>query len=223
MIKETLKKYIHYIIIFLLSVTVIFSVGKCVSDTHYLQNQMEHNVKALSDSVKYYKTKTGEVVAQKEILIGDIKLLELTNKELYDKINSMEVKKPQTVVQVNSTIDMGKKDTVFVGKDSIYNFDFSNEFRQLSGNIKTYNNLVSLAIEKDIVNADYTLALKDGKVFLNSDNPYIKFNEIKGLTIATPKQKRWGIGPSISFGYDPINNKPSFNVGISLSYQLIKF
>ena len=83
-----------------------------------------------------------------------------------------------------------------------------------------------MSINKDKIYLDYTLAIKDGKVYIQSDNPYVKYNEIQGLSIdgfKYKRQKRFGIGPSIGYGYDFTNNKFSPYIGISLNYNLICF
>lgn len=228
-LKEFFKKYVHYIIICLLSILLIFSVSKCISDKHYIESQSKHNITALTDSINYYKGKNGDLIAEKTVLVGDIDLLKQTNEDLYNKIKNMNVKNPDVIVDINSTVDMGKKDTVFVN-DTIYqnlyykhSFDFSNKYRKLDGNIYVYNDSTKLFINNDKVFVDYTLAIKDGKIFVTSDNPYVQYNNINGITLPKPKQKKWGIGPAVSFGYDPIQNKPSFNLGISVSYHLLQW
>ena len=70
---------------------------------------------------------------------------------------------------------------------------------------------------------DYTVVLKDNKVWLSSSNPYVKYNKITGLTLPTQKQKRWGIGPAVTAGYDPANNKISMMLGVSLSYHIFEW
>ena len=64
---------------------------------------------------------------------------------------------------------------------------------------------------------------KNNKIYIKSDNPYVKYNEISGFTIQKEKKTHWSLGPSINFGYDPINNKPAFSIGASLNYGIIKW
>ena len=63
---------------------------------------------------------------------------------------------------------------------------------------------------------------KDAKIYMKSTNPYVKYNEISGFTVPKQKQKRWSLGPSVNFGYDPFQGKTSASVGISLNYGIIK-
>ena len=77
-------------------------------------------------------------------------------------------------------------------------------------------------IEKDRIQFKYALAVKDNVVYMTSDNPYVKFNSITGLTIPKQKkEKKFGIGPSVFSGYS--NKGFVYGVGIGLQYNLISF
>lgn len=57
---------------------------------------------------------------------------------------------------------------------------------------------------------------------MTSDNPYVKFNSITGLTIPKQKkEKKFGIGPSVFGGYS--NKGFVYGVGIGLQYNFINF
>lgn len=49
-----------------------------------------------------------------------------------------------------------------------------------------------------------------------------KLNEIQVAQIKDKVNKRFGFGPSFSYGFDS-NFKPNFYLGISLSYQIFRF
>ena len=107
----------------------------------------------------------------------------------------------------------------------IKDFAFNNKYRELEGQVSLFDTTLSLNINKDKIYLDYTLALKDGKVYVQSDNPYVKYNEIQGLTIPSniAKTKRFGIGPSVGYGYDFKFKKFSPYIGVSVNYNLISF
>lgn len=206
-------------------VFITLSINKCT----YYKNVNDKNIIALTDSVKYYKGKYGNEVAKKTMIEIDCKNLQNINDSLYRMIQSMQVKKPDMVIGGSSSIDNGRHDTVWVptvteitSKNIYRKFDFSNQYRELTGNVSYTNDTLGLYIEKDIMQFKYALAVKDNVVYMTSDNPYVKFNSITGLTIPKQKkEKKFGIGPSVFGGYS--NRGFVYGIGIGLQYNLISF
>lgn len=228
------KKYRFKVIsisaIIILVLLLSMSVRSCID----YKNRNENNIIALTDSIKYYTDKVGGVVAMKTLLEGDMNTLKLANKELYDAVKAMGINKPTSVVHIGSTVDNPKKDTAWVIHDSLIyigdsnkvitkNFAFNNQFRSLEGNVSLTDTLLGLNISKDQVYLDYTLAIKDNKVYVKSSNPYVKYDELIGITLPKTKQKRFSIGPSVGFGYDIANKRLAPIVGVSFNWNLIKF
>lgn len=206
-------------------VFITLSINKCT----YYKNVNDKNIIALNDSVNYYKGKYGNEVAKKTMIETDCKNLQIINDSLYRMIQSMQVKKPDIVIGGSSSIDNGKHDTVWVptvteinSKNIYRKFDFSNQYRELTGNVSYTNDTLGLYIEKDIMQFKYALAVKDNVVYMTSDNPYVKFNSITGLTIPKQKkEKKFGIGPSVFGGYS--NKGFVYGIGIGLQYNFINF
>lgn len=211
------------VVAFLVFITL--SINKCT----YYKNVNDKNIIALTDSVKYYKGKYGNEVAKKTMIETDCKNLQIINDSLYRMIQSMQVKKPDIVIGGSTSIDNGKHDTVWVptvteitSKNIYRKFDFSNQYRELTGNVSYTNDTLGLHIEKDITQFKYALAVKDNVVYMTSDNPYVKFNSITGLKIPKQKEeKKFGIGPSVFGGYS--NKGFVYGIGIGLQYNLISF
>ena len=206
-------------------VFITLSINKCT----YYKNVNDKNIIALTDSVNYYKGKYGNEVAKKTMIETDCKNLQIINDSLYKMIQSMQVKKPDIVIGGSTSIDNGKHDTVWVptvteitSKNIYRKFDFSNQYRELTGNVSYTNDTLGLHIEKDIMQFKYALAVKDNVVYMTSDNPYVKFNSITGLKIPKQKkEKKFGIGPSVFGGYS--NKGFVYGIGIGLQYNLISF
>ena len=206
-------------------VFITWSINKCT----YYKNVNDKNIIALTDSVNYYKGKYGNEVAKKTMIETDCKNLQIINDSLYRMIQSMQVKKPDIVIGGSTSIDNGKHDTVWVptvteitSKNIYRKFDFSNQYRELTGNVSYTNDTLGLYIEKDRMQFKYALAVKDNVVYMTSDNPYVKFNSITGLTIPKQKkEKKFGIGPSVFGGYS--NKGFVYGIGIGLQYNLISF
>lgn len=223
---KSIKTHLIYIaIITALLFTLSISIRSCQENKQLYNN----NITALVDSISHYKTKNGELIASKTLLEGDMSLLKKVNSDLMDELNSMKVKNPEQVVKIVTKYVQIPSDTVWI-IDSINTnvnitkqFNFTNDYRSLMGNVYLENNTLGLNINKDEVYAKYTLAIKDNKAYIKTDNPYIKFLDIQGITIPTPKTKHFYLGPSINFGYDPFKNTPTFNIGISIGYGLFSW
>jgi len=237
---EKIKSYISkYLIRILVFIGFLFMLSLLITSIRSCQDYKDinnNNVVALTDSIKYYKTKYGEVYVSKTLLEGDLSTLKIVNDSLYQTIKDMKLNKPTSVVYIDNTIDNGSKDTSWVippipsNGDSIIavypmitrNFEFNNKFRELEGDVTIKDTTLSLNINKDKVFVDYTLAIEDNKVYVKSNNPYVQYNKIQGIEL--PKQKkRWTtivIGPSISYGYNFNGNKFGPSINISLTYGL---
>ena len=61
----------------------------------------DNNVKALTEQIQTWKTKTGDLVAEKTVLEGDVKLLKQTNEELYEQVKKLKAK-PKEVVYIKT-------------------------------------------------------------------------------------------------------------------------
>ena len=224
---ELLKSVKTHLIYVAIIIVLLFALSISVKSCQENKQLYNNNVTALIDSVSYYKAKNGELVASKSLLEGDMSLLEKTNSELANELNSMKVKNPEQVVKIVTEYIKTPSDTVWVIDSTNVNitkqFDFTDDYRSLAGDVYLKNNMLGLNINKDEVYANYTLAIKDNKAYITTNNPYIKISDIQGITIPTPKTKHFYLGPSINFGYDPIQNKPTFNVGVSIGYGLFSW
>lgn len=226
--KKYLKDIIYIAVIIVLCFALTVSVKSCKSYKHNLSQ----NIEALSDTVHYYKSKSKSLVAEKKALTGSFKDVKEVDKVLYNEVKDMKIKSSDVsaAAHISGEIDLGKNDTVFkVTHDTIYkgfskDFDFSNKYRSLSGNVNYHKDSLKISFSKDIVNFDYTVAVtKDSKIAVKSNNPYIKYKEISGFTLPKKKQKRWGIGPYAGVSYDFVNSKIVPTVGIGIQYSIIRF
>ena len=221
---KSVKTHLIYVAIIIVLLFVLsISVRSCQENKQLYNN----NVTALIDSVSYYKAKNGELVTSKSLLEGDMSLLKKTNSELANELNSMKIKNPEQVVKIVTEYIKTPSDTIWAIDSTNVNitkqFNFTDDYRSLVGDVYLKNNMLGLNINKDEVYANYTLAIKDNKAYITTNNPYIKISDIQGITIPTPKIKHFYLGPSINFGYDPIQNKPTLNIGVSIGYGLFSW
>lgn len=235
-IKAYINRYLIGIIVFIGFLMLLsISIASMRSCQDY-KDRNNNNVVALTDSIKYYKTKCGEIYVSKTLLEGDLNTLKLVNDSLYRTIKDMKLNKPTSIVYIDNTIDNGSKDTSWVippipstgdSLSVVYpmitkNFEFNNKYRELEGDVTIKDSTLNLNITKDKVFVDYTLAIEDNKVYVKSNNPYVQYNTIQGIQLPQPK-KRWTtlvIGPAIGYGYDFNNKGFGPYVGVNLTYGL---
>lgn len=216
-----IKKLYSAVPYILLALLTALYVQQC-SKTKILKKQADHNIHALSDTIRQYKTKAGDAAAEKLLLTGDIKTLKAVNDSLYKRVNELGVKKPQQVVYINNDVIRESRDTVWANPSAHQHFDFSDKWRELTGTVTYSDSALGLTIDKDIVHLDYTIAVKDSKVNISSANPYVKFNDIQGFSIPKQKQKHWHIGPAAGAGItSDLKLKPY--AGVCITYSLLSW
>lgn len=201
------------------------------------KSRYQNNIKALTDSIKYYKSKSGDMVAEKQAFVLEkIKELRQLNEDLYNEIQDMKnLVKPNDVTsatQFSGEIVNVLHDTTYVVQyDTIkngfnHNFAFNDEWRDLEGNVNYADESLSMAITKDVTRFDYTVVTdKDNKVYIKSKNPYVKFDEFTGFTIPSKVQKKskhFGVGPEIGVGVTTEGKVVPY-AGIGVHWSLWKF
>ena len=227
------KDILQFLVMIVLFVWALISMQRCSIMKHNYDT-VQNNIVALTDSIEYYECKTGELVAQKTMLIGEIKdLKESYSKELnclYYDLNSMKRKNAQMAAQLKGFIDNPVKDTIWkydtikFEKSLIQPFDFSDKWRILSGNITLKDDTIGLNIKEDQVFFDYTIAIEDGCIYIKSDNPYVKYDYVTAIQEQQKKPKHWNIGFQAGFGFQygmfnkTIDVGPYLGVGVSWGF-----
>ena len=231
--EENKKDIFQVLIMIILFVWALLSMQRC-STMKLNYETAQNNIVALTDSIEYYECKTGELVAQKTILTGEIKDLKESHSTelnaLYNDLNSMKRKNAQLAAQIKGFIDNPIKDTVWkydtirFTQSLIQPFDFSDKWRTLSGNITLNDDTMCLKIKEDQVFFDYTVAIENGCIYIKSDNPYVKYDYITGIQEQQKKPKRWNIGFQAGFGFQygmlnkTVDLGPYLGVGISWGF-----
>ena len=205
-LSQALKKSASTIVLGVALAGSLAGLGYSIHTNKQMEKTYEHNMRALSDTIHYYTGKNGVNVANKDIWVGPInEAFEERFKELQEQLDNMKVRNADQVVYVETEVVNEVHDTTYIIDRNLEylkkEFSFTNNFRDLEGYMELNNNNLGLNITRDVVRADYTLAIKDGRVYLSSDNPYVLYNEIQGVTIPKPKKPRFsvGIGP---IGFD---------------------
>lgn len=231
-IKSWISNHIKDLIWSLIVVFLLFICTLLITRQYNQNKTQASNIIALTDSMSYWKTNSGKVIAEKTLLETDYNTIKQINDSLYKKLKEMDIKNPIVVIDGGGTIINEKHDTTWLVPDTIYKekyvsrkFDFSNKWRTLNGIVYHEQDTLGLSIQKDIVNFDYTLAIEDNKVVMSSTNPYVSFNKVTGFVVPSTKQKqkKFGLGPIIYGGYN-INSKSfGYGIGIGVQYNILSW
>ena len=201
---------------------------------------IEHN-----DSTTVYKNKIGELYAERETYITDIRNLKKSNSELYAEVqhlkdNPIIITKYKTVTVIKDTTITNN---VIVLKDSTFRADFAmkNQWYDVSGfsTINTADLSGSTTFNSLAFYNNFTLDLIEGKktdklsFIVKSDNPYCQINSLDGVVLSPEKVKsikqrydeKWvvvaGIGPSFTIVDNKFTILPA--VQITVGYKLLGF
>lgn len=232
-LKSIDKKTIFFVFIIII---LIFSNLLTVSRCSTVKHTNDVNLDALTDTIKYFESKNGSLVAQKTMMNGDLSALKKVNDSLHNVIKGMGISSLDNVVYSKITVHDTKHDTAWITQHdtidenfkNIYNinkkFNFSNTYRTLTGSAWFHSDgavdSLGMSIDTNTVVAAFTVVQKDNNVYITSNNPYIEYNKVIGLT--NTKKKRFGIGPVVGVG---INQKAKFTgfAGVGLMYNVFSF
>lgn len=220
------KDIIFSVIIVILFIITCFAIRGCVENSR----RNDNNILALTDSIHTYNDKLDELVAYKVLMEGDLKELRVANESLYNKVKAMKIPgSTNTVVYMKGSTELPTHDTTWVvSTDTMKNFtkefSFNDKWHSLEGEVSYLHDSLDLKISRNEVNFDYTIGVNNkNQVYISSSNPYVRYDEITGLTLPKNKVKKFGIGPYIGYGYDIKNKEWDTSIGISVTYNLIRF
>ena len=234
------------------NILIIILVGICIAlamsttCTARKNKILEHNIKALNDTVECMTLKNGELVYAKDALILEKAELEQyldiskkECKELEEKLNSKlaYIAKLEGTIKADSLV---MHDTVMVSGDTAtIHFSYFDDWLTLEGTTKYHNEEAST-----IMNCiGWELPLKVGftddyRTVVTSSCPYVTFPYVESAIIeggvANQKPKRWGVGPTFTAGLgwgwgtdfngNNIGGKggliAGFMIGVSIHYDI---
>ena len=220
-----LSKYKDIVYIVIILLLVMFGIDSC-HNRKIEQDISKHNINALLDSIEITQSKLNGVIYSRDALLIDkddlekaLGVSEKQIKELNKKLDSKVTyiaKLEGTIAILNKQLDsvsytkIGDSYTIH-SKDSnqYYKIGLTSKF-----NIDTLNfNIYNLTSKLDYLTMPINLTTgltKDWTIFVNTDNPYVKFTNIQGavvdknLYIPKSKRKPWalGIGVGMATGYN---------------------
>lgn len=238
--KEFLKKHWKTIVIVILLLIICGFIWSLVK-SHRESDTWEHNYYALQDSVHYYETKNGELMAYKDALILDKeklqKYLDMSKeeiKELERKLEGALAMAGQIHTEIRyDTIRM--TDSIFLVNDTIYSkFKYEDLYTQIVGHTMITDSLTKSETTLEYI--DIYTKLKIGmtdnyKFYAISDNPHLNITNIESVVVNEDMfkqdRKKWGLSVYAGFGvnYGIVNKKVDVgpSLGVALTYDLVQW
>lgn len=181
-------------------------------------------LKRANDSIVKYENTITEYSYKVIYDSQTIRDLKKENRELYDSIKKLK--------NVESAIEIRYKyvfltDTIKVvefiyTKDSVYKYDKDNDTIHTSIEIMAKD--LSWCKVRNEVNGKFTIISQNDDGTITTTINHDPNMQVDGVTAWHAKEKWYKgffIGPSIGFGYCPVNNKADMCIGVSAGYNLL--
>ena len=209
----------------------------------HVEKELEEVQVNTSDTLTVYKNKIGELYAQQNTYVLNIKELKKTNSELAAEVKNLKdnpiiVTKIKTVTEIK---EIHVKDTVTIEKDGVYSYPikYTDQWCNIAGksSIDTHSMIGESVFDSISFKNNITLDLiekgKQLSFIAKSDNPYCQINSLNGAVIS-PEQssilkkrfdKKWvvvaGVGPTLTVTDGKIKVLPGLQ--ITFGYKLFGF
>ncbi len=215
----------RYVIVALIAAIAILSFRACVSRGEKL-DQYKEVVQLQHDTIVQYQDVAGNQHAQVAIQQADMEFLKaLHAKEIDSILYLLNIKDKQvqgvTMASTSTAATIKPRvDTVFVDSSHTdYNLTYTDKWLKINGKIGS-NNFLKYSYKDSLIFT--TLVTKNLlRVDAYSLNPNTTITGLTSIKIPIPKEKKWGLGPYMGYGFD--GNKMQASAGISLHYSLIRF
>lgn len=186
-------------------IIVLFIIAGILYHTHHnaANKILEQNFKAATDTIEVLKLKNGELLYEKSAFI--LKENELQTQLSLSKDEIKELKKKiggiNTITKIETQVEF---DTIYIKNNSIgpsqFSFEYNDNWLKLKGlSTKDTTQIYDISVPIDLVVG----MSKDYNIFVKSDNPYLKVNNIEGAVVDRnifEKKSSWSHGVSIGFG-----------------------
>ena len=216
----------------LVVVVVGFLWFRSCSQKTGVENDLSNYHKVMNDTISYYETKNGDIIASKLAIEGSNKSLELLISSLNDSTKQLKtlVSKFKRVASASQTKTITVIDSIKVPY-SIDGVVFDKTFRlkepYYTINGRSTNNGLFID-DLSIPNTQSIVVGKRKKGFLKTEyrievqnsNPFINTTAVDSYTL---KERKKRIGLGIYLGYGLNNTGLTPQLGVGLSYDVIRF
>ena len=206
----------------------------------------ENNIIALTDTIKSYELKNGDLLYEKQGYILKKQELEKYLELKESEINELERKLGSAITTIASLEGQVRVDTIklvdsiYIEKDIIYNdFSYYDDWLTLCGTTTYKDNIFNTTLNTIAIDVPLKVGTTaDNKWFATSSNPYVSFTNIEGVSLEKAKPKRWAFGfqagVGVVGGVGICGNSDGFirsgwvlgaglYVGLGVSYKFMEF
>lgn len=210
---------------------LVFALMQQCGENKSLKNEVSSAHEVFRDSIRYYKNKTGEMVASKRALEGSEASLQLLIEELKDSTQQLRglvkhFKKVAAALQTKTSTVITDIEVPYEipGQDFSIPFEKINPFYRIAGRSTS----AGLFLDNITIPNTQTIVIGDRKegffkrefrMDVVNSNPYITTEEMNSF-VYKEKQKRLGIGLSAGYGFSKEGLSPF--VGLTINYSLIR-
>lgn len=218
-----MKKLIPYIGFILAAILLVLFINEKRS-RNYDNAEAESIQEFLKDSVRTYKNKQGQLVSEKKALQGSKTALQTLLSKYVDSTGQLQKlvgKQRKIIAAGNITTNTEIKEIpipyeVKVPCDFERSFSKTDPFYSING-LSEQNGITINSIKIPNILS----FVQDGKTIrVTNSNPYIQTTGLDSYTLKE-KPKRWGLG--FYGGYGIGSNGLSPQIGVGITYDLIRF
>lgn len=223
-----------------LALEALLFIAIIIFGVNYYNNKIEasdHNIKVYQSQIEELELKNGELITARDSYIlerNELKnVLDISNQEIKDlkrKLNSSlaYIAQLESTVRIDTIISI--KDTIiYKDRETEIHFGYKDDWLQFNGFTKFSKDISTTNIYDLYINVPLKLGLTDNyQIFVQSDNPYIKFTSIEGAIIdgskLKPKKKKVNFGIQFGVGamYDIIDKNiaigPYGGAGLQINF-----
>jgi hypothetical protein len=222
----SMKNFIQIVVIIILAVLLLNQCRISADEKKVSKN----NIEAYNDTVSYYQNKLGLEVAEKQSFKGTAAQLAIyfeaekaKNKQLLESVRKF--KKLENAATVNQTIQIDSVDIPFnipVPFEFSRSFSKHTEFYSFAGVTNQFGHTINFMAKNAQTSVTGVKSIgwlsSEYRTEITNSNPHIKTKDFQKFNFIK-KEKRFGIGFSVGFGF----HYKGFFVGPSVNYSIIKF
>lgn len=229
---ERIKKTIGTIVVFVLFFLALFFLF--TYSCNGIRRKSKTDKKATIKQTPFVKVKrwvdiNNTTHNEYQVLLIEKQRIQLDSLSKLLKIKDKQLKS-FTDLQWNFTLeDKWKIDTIYIDSSFKYTqFQWQDKWIFIKGDIGNTDSFSIKGIDSISISnywkRKWFLGNKKHYIDISNSNPHISYSNLRSIELVDRKQKsRLSIGPYIGVGYNNLKlNRPTFSIGLSLNYQLIK-
>ena len=210
---------------------VLLNIDSC---NKRIDLQADYNtIKGYPDTIMYYKDKNGELQEfNKSLEVSEESLLAAVD-GLNSEVKRLKIKALRNVTNVTTearidTIRIGFREPLPCDSFDVPFTDTLSPYYKIQGRVTNDNimlNRISIPDSQQIIVGTKKNGLFKQNEFIvtiTHSNPHVKTTGLQNYTIKK-QQKKFSIGPSLTYGLSIPDLKPMLVGGISLQYKFIRF